>query len=52
MNNKNKFKNTQKHTKRGDRARHGPWHNMATTQPIDPRIDHPEKEEKSTLIKN
>ena len=29
----------------GDRARHGPWHDNATTQPTNPQIDHPEKEE-------
>ena len=26
-------KSHKKHTKRGDRARHGPWHDMATIQP-------------------
>jgi len=36
-------KSHKKHTKRGDWARHGPWHDMATTQPKNPQIDHPEK---------
>ena len=47
LKNKKKSKNTQKYTKsiqkRGDRARHGPWHDMATTQPTNPQIDHPKK---------
>ena len=47
LKNKKKYKNTQKYTKsiqkRGDRARHGPWHDMATTQPTNPQIDHPKK---------
>jgi len=38
------FKNTQKHVERGDQAQHGPWHDMATTQPTILKIDHPEKE--------
>ena len=33
-----------KATKRSDRARHDPWHDMATTQPTSPQIDHPKKE--------
>ena len=45
------FKNPQKHVERGDRARHGHWQDMATTQPTILKIDHPEKE-KSNLIKN
>ena len=34
---------TQKHTKRGDWARHGPWHDMATTQPTILKMITPEK---------
>ena len=44
----NASKSTQKHIERGGRARHGPWHDMATTQPTDPQIDHPKKEENLT----
>jgi hypothetical protein len=41
--NEKQTKSHKKHTKRGDRARHGPWHDMATTQPTNPQINHPKK---------
>jgi len=40
---KKHIKSHKKHTERGDRARHGPWHDMATTQPTNSQIDHPKK---------